>query len=178
MQAQLNKYGQYAPFGRRTPKPLRGSRARCRGRYEHFLVRTKLFLALIVVSVPGLTGETAVSNEEFTILNSASNLEILHRLKIGEQQSVEESLAHKIMFNAIAMKQAISRGEADNLEDIWKILALIAVMDEKFNIQMWKRNEEFQSILTSARTHDPSYIRSLRCKNWEKPMWSSDGDCS
>lgn len=134
----------------------------------------------------GLTSATSKENPwlELThpvyfIREADHEAEMLHRIKLGDIKSVENSMEFDISVDAKAMNEILSsrKSSKEEAEAMLKSLRLLSVMNEKFEIKQWRSDAELQKIFKNAQKSDPAHIAHLRCKNWNKPMWVGADGC-
>jgi hypothetical protein len=123
----------------------------------------------------------AVGNSDISLLLgfTAVRVELLHRLMIGEVGSVEKSLARDIAYDVKAFSNPESRQtlSVEDLKRLSQSLVLLAVMQEKMNVDSWKSESEFLGRIKAEATSNPKLADTFRCKDWSKPMWVDD-DCT
>ena len=104
----------------------------------------------------------------------------LHRIKLGEIKSVEDSLEFEIAVDAKAMSEILSGHKAtkQETEKMFKSLRLFSVMNEKFEIKQWRSDPVLLKIFKNAQENDPAHTAKLRCYNWSKPMWVNNNSCT
>ena len=111
---------------------------------------------------------------------SAFSVERLHRIKIKDVESLESHLEQLVVFNVIEMFNLLKSTDLSEVEkqSIESQLILIAVMNEKFKIENWDKNEEMQNILENIIQEYPVKSKELSCLNWKEPMWVGEDECS
>tara|TARA_R110001599_G_C12250064_1_gene659483 strand:+ start:791 stop:1090 length:300 start_codon:yes stop_codon:yes gene_type:complete len=98
---------------------------------------------------------------------------------IGKVSDVEHSLARDIAFDIKEMSHPKSRQllNASANGDFSKLLVLVAVMNEKMDVSIWKDDPEFLSLVSAEANSNPDFADKLRCKDWSRQMWVGD-DCT
>ena len=103
-------------------------------------------------------------------------VELLHRQMIGEVSSVENSLARDIAFDVqeLSIPEFRQNFDAEEMKRLDKLLTLLAVMQEKIDVGLWKSESKFLNLINAAASSNPEHAATLRCKDWSKPMWVGD----
>ena len=139
--------------------------------------------------VVGLTLNTAIS-EEIQLPNISYSTHIahsavytidsLHKLKLGDVKSVEDSMEFGLMVDAKVMHEIITSRKSTKEETtkLYQMLRLLSVMNEKIEIKQWRSDSELLKIFKQAQENDPTHTSKLRCFNWEKPMWVDTKGCT
>ena len=122
---------------------------------------------------------TPLSAITSVIYTNSYSLGLLHRIKLGQINTATTWLETNIARDTLIINDFIKQTSVTEDE---KTLAtsqinLLSVMNEKFNIPLWKNNKELISVFTDFQKKDPEHIKWFRCKNWNKPMWSEDNSC-
>ena len=138
------------------------------------------YVAHATVSIWSANGPFAVSAATYNRHSASKALSNLHYLKIGEAQTLEESLVETVATDAILIDEMLNSYaiEAEDVEATKSFLVLLAVMDEKFEIPKWRANKKLQSVLGKTRQINKEKANKLRCLNWSKPMWVDRGSCA
>jgi hypothetical protein len=121
-----------------------------------------------------------ISYLQYRQLSNTFAVDRLHRIKIGEIKSVEDSMESDIALDAEFLFYPLTQAKDITEEErtsIYTRLIMLSVMNEKFNIEQWKQNKNLQKIFTKVQTIDPELTSKFRCFNWEKPMWADRGNC-
>jgi hypothetical protein len=135
---------------------------------------------LVGMRIPAQSSEIAGSSDVSLMLAfTAVRVELLHRLMIGEVSSVEESLARDIAYDVKAFSNPESRQKlsAEELKHLDQHMIILAVMQEKMDVELWKKDAEFRDRVNAKAMSNPKLAATFRCKDWSKPMWVSD-DCT
>lgn len=121
-----------------------------------------------------------ISYEENILHSVAYTVDRLHRLKIGEQLSVERSMEKSLSANAKDMYELLRSGKVSDEEEnmIYGMLRLLSVMNEKFEFMQWRTDQKLLNIFRDAQEHDQEHTKKLRCFNWNKPMWIDKDGCT
>ena len=139
--------------------------------------------------VVGLTLNTAISEEiqlpnisypTHTAQSAVFTIDRLHKLKLGDIKSVEDSMEFWLMVDAKVMHEIITSRESTKEETtkLYQMLRLLSVMNEKFVIKQWRSDSELLKIFKQAQENDQTHTSKLRCFNWEKPMWVDTKGCT
>ena len=137
----------------------------------------------------GLAVNTATSKEvvlpeltypSYLIRESTLTADKLHRIKLGEIKSVENSMEFEIAVDAKAMDEILSGNKAtkQEAEKMFNTLRLLSVMNEKLEIKQWRTDSELLKIFKKAHENDPDHASKLRCRDWSKPMWAGTKGCT
>lgn len=135
---------------------------------------------LLGMRIPAQSSETSGNSDISLMLGfTAVQVELLHRLMIGEVSSVEESLARDIAYDVKAFSNPESRQKlsAEDLKRLDQNMVLLAVMQEKMDVDLWKKESEFLGRIKAEAISNPKLAATLRCKDCFKPMWVGD-DCT
>lgn len=136
----------------------------------------------------GLTLNSATSEEiqlsdisfpTHTVHNAAFTIDRLHKLKLGDIKSVENSMEFGLMVDAKVMHEIITsqKPTVQETTQLYRTLRLLSVMNEKFEIKQWRSDLELLKIFKQAQDNDPTHTSKLRCFNWDKPMWVDTKGC-
>jgi hypothetical protein len=63
-------------------------------------------------------------------------------------------------------------------EKIIKMMVLVSVMNEKFEIESWRENTELQSIFKKVQALELNEAKQFRCEDWSRPMWAEIPECA
>jgi hypothetical protein len=138
-----------------------------------------LFIGISTASgeqVSNKEDESGVSYSEASPLlsNATLTLEKLHRLKIGDVQSVEASMSKELGIAIIEMRaMLLDPGllEKDRTR-IRRMLVLLAAFQTNHSIAAWRENTEIIDTLDWARVALPECYERFLCYDWSKPMWA------
>ena len=139
--------------------------------------------------VLGLTLNTAISGEiqlpdisypTHTVQNAGFTIDRLHKLKLGDIKSVEDSMEFGLMVDAKVMYEIITsrKKTKEETKKLYQMLRLLSVMNEQIEIKQWRSDTELLNIFKQAQDNDPIHTSKLRCFNWEKPMWVDTKGCT
>ena len=140
-----------------------------------------LSAAALSIGVVGAGNDNPLESYERHLIGfTAITTERLHRIKIGEVESLERSLEQHLAQDAKAMYRILGRDDTTprDAQRIYDTLRLLAVMNEKFEIEHWRNDAELMDIFLKAQTNDLEHTEKLRCNNWRKPMWVGTDDCT
>ena len=101
--------------------------------------------------------ESSVTLVDYSLYNAVASIGALHQIKIGEVPRLESHLEAILALDIIGMSQELegtSISESDR-ERIVKMLVLVSVMNEKFEIESWRENAELQNIFRKAQALEP-----------------------
>jgi len=139
-----------------------------------------LSAAALFVGVVGAGNDNPLESYEKHIVGfTAITAERLHRIKIGEVESLERSLEQLLAQDAKAMYRILARDDTTprDSQRIYDTLRFLAVMNEKFEIEHWQTDAELMDIFRKAQNNDLEHTEKLRCNNWKKPMWVDTDGC-
>jgi hypothetical protein len=124
--------------------------------------------------------ESTVTLVDYSLYSAVTSVGALHQIKIGEVPRLESHLEAVLALDIIGMSQELegtSLSESDR-ERIVKMMVLVSVMNEKFEIESWRKNVELQNIFKKAQAQEPNEAKSFRCKDWSQPMWAEVPECA
>lgn len=136
----------------------------------------KITLLMFICLLSGCAHQSTNEDSDYAhyaIYPQASNIDKLHKLKIGEVSKLEKTLEIQLSTNAIllyhlANHEAIKPNDAKRINEM---LRLLSVMNEKFEIEAWRTDSELQSVFAEAQKQNPEHVKKLRCLDWSKSMW-------
>ena len=143
-------------------------------------IYTLVVVALFRVAYAEENVIPGISYEEHILHGAAYTIDRLHRLKIGEQVSVERSMENSLSADAKDMYELLRGGKVsdDEVNKIYDMLRLLSVMNEKFELVQWRTDQKLLNIFREAQEKDQEHTKKLRCFNWKKPMWIDKDGCT
>lgn len=111
--------------------------------------------------------------------DTVSDTSSLHYIKIGKTNELEKYIEQRIASYAKLMNSEMidEQTTAQETNKIKRYLQLLSVMNEKFNIDLWKKDKELTDIFAAVQAADKNHIEKLRCLDWSQPMWSDKKKC-
>lgn len=151
-------------------------------------MKPKTFLSyMLSVSFFLVTSTLAAEDEampeirmpQYILHATVNSVFTLHGMKIHDTDSVEKSMESNLVFDAKTLFAILEHPDVTEkeVEKIYNFLILLSVMNEKFEIQQWRNDEELQSIFTKAQEYNPVHTEKMRCNNWNEAMWMGESNC-
>jgi hypothetical protein len=143
-------------------------------------IYTLIVVALFRVAHADEKAIPEISYGEHILHSAAFTIDRLHRLKIGEQVSVEQSMENSLSADAKDMYELLRSGKVseEEVNKIYGMLRLLSVMNEKFELVQWRSDQKLLNIFREAQENDQEHTNKLRCFNWKKPMWIEKDGCT
>lgn len=103
----------------------------------------------------------------------------LHRLKIGEVDSVESSYEFYMAYDVKMLYQLLDTQQftEQRKERIFGQIRLISVMHEKYPVAEWEEDRQLIEIFKEAQSRDMKQTEWFRCRDWSQPMWAEESKC-
>lgn len=136
----------------------------------------KTILLMFVCVLSGCAHQSTNEKSDYAhyaIFPLVTNIDKLHKLKIGEVPELEKTLETQLSIDAkllhyLANHETIKPNDAKRINEM---LRLLSVMNEKFEIEAWRTDAELQSVFEKAQKQNPDHVNKLRCLDWSKGMW-------
>lgn len=95
----------------------------------------------------------------------------LHAAKLGGNKDLSDHLAQWLASTLHLYEATLSEPglvPQKDAERIWRQLRFMAVLQEKYPIELWSIDERVLRLLARARTSDPEDLIALRRQNWNQ----------
>ena len=113
------------------------------------------------------------------VYKNSYSLGLLHTIKMGNMNKAITRIEETIIGDVIVIDELINESYVTDEEKAlaYSQLNLLSVMNEKFNIPLWKKDKKLTSIFNKIQEMDPEKTKWFRCRDWSKPMWVGK-DCN
>ena len=104
-------------------------------------------------------------------------VDTMHHILIDDSKGLFESNATHSAEFALLMDKWLAEEDLSEKEREWfeMQLTLMSVMSEKFEIEVWNKNDNLKDAFERIQEKQPEKVDGYRCRNWSKPMWLDFG---
>ena len=112
--------------------------------------------------------------------DASSGIDRLHKLKLGDIDSVRNSYEFDLAFDGKILYEAANEYSVspEQKQSIYGMLRLMSVLNEKYPVKAWQSDSELLEIFSAVQKLDPAQTEDMRCRDWSKPMWVGSVECA